>query len=96
MIVGNYFCKRRRGKLDQKKYTEDGFLFVSELERCPYFEKSPSTYQVCGNEDCFYCKFSDFRKREYDHTGSGVDIYMGTGSDAGVPTGEGSLGSARA
>lgn len=51
--------------MDQKKYTEDGFLFVSELERCPYFEKTPSTYQVCGNEDCFYCKFSDFRKMEY-------------------------------
>ena len=50
--------------MTENKYTPDGYLVVSELDRCPMFEKDESVRR-CDNEDCFYCKFSDFRKREY-------------------------------
>ena len=46
-------------------YTDDGYLIVSELSRCPFFEKDASATRIGGSEDCFFCKFSDFRKREY-------------------------------
>ena len=50
--------------MEVRKYTEDGFLIVSELSCCPYFEKERSSPKSC-NEDCYFCKFSDFRKSEY-------------------------------
>ena len=50
--------------MDDKKYTEDGCLIVSELSCCPHFEKDRSAPKSCSR-DCFFCKFSDFRKREY-------------------------------
>ena len=50
--------------MEEKKYTKDGSLIVSELFRCPFFEKDASVKRAC-QEDCFFCKFSDFRKREY-------------------------------
>jgi hypothetical protein len=49
---------------EEKRYTNDGCLIVSELGRCPFFEKDEAARR-CNSEDCFYCKFSDFRKREY-------------------------------
>ena len=50
--------------MDEKKYTRDGCLIVSELSHCPYFEKDKSAPKS-SIEECFYCKFSDFRRREY-------------------------------
>ena len=50
--------------MTEKKYSNEGFLIVSELSRCLFFEKDESVGR-CSSEDCFYCKFSDFRKREY-------------------------------
>lgn len=50
--------------MEEKKYTENGCLIVSELSCCPYFEKhrlAPKSYSA----DCYFCEFSDFRKREY-------------------------------
>ena len=49
----------------EKRYAEDGHLIVSELDRCPLFEKDASAARSCVSEDCFFCKFSDFRKQEY-------------------------------
>ena len=49
----------------EKKYSDDGCLIVSELEWCPLFEKDASVGRLCSGEDCFFCKYSDFRKREY-------------------------------
>ena len=49
----------------EKRYAEDGFLIVSELQRCQFFEKDLSAYRFCGSDDCYFCKFSDFRKKEY-------------------------------
>ena len=50
---------------EKTRYTDDGGLIVSELGRCPYFETDSSLTRSYGIEDCFFCKFSDFRKREY-------------------------------
>ena len=50
---------------NEKRYAEDGCLIVSELWRCPYFEKDESVAASSYCADCFFCKFSDFRKREY-------------------------------
>ena len=50
---------------EEKKYADDGFLIVSELGRCPFFEKDASTVRLCGSNDCYFCKYSDFRKRDY-------------------------------
>ena len=49
---------------EEKRYSDDGCLIVSELGRCPFFERDSSA-RPCGIEDCFFCRFSDFRKREY-------------------------------
>ena len=50
--------------MTEKGYSNDGYLIVSELSRCPFFEKEATAPRVCGT-DCFFCKFSDFRKQEY-------------------------------
>ena len=50
--------------MEEGKYTKDGFLIVSELSRCPLFEKDVSAPRSC-RADCFFCKYSDFRKPEY-------------------------------
>ena len=50
--------------MEEKRYTKDGYLIVSELSRCPFFEKDESAPKSCG-ADCFFCKYSDFRRREY-------------------------------
>ena len=50
--------------LEEKKYTDDGYPIVSELAHCPLFERDGSAPRG-GGTDCFFCKFSDFRKREY-------------------------------
>ena len=49
---------------NEKKYDKNGFLIVSELSKCELFEKDISAPKSC-NEDCFYCRFSDFRKPDY-------------------------------
>ena len=50
--------------MEEKQYTRDGCLIVSELSHCPLFERDVSAPKSC-RADCFFCKFSDFRKREY-------------------------------
>ena len=50
--------------MEEKKYTKDGSLVVSELDRCSLFEPDPLAPKSRG-ADCFFCKFSDFRRREY-------------------------------
>ena len=50
---------------EKKRYADDGCLIVSELGRCPFFEKDASSARLGGSIDCYFCKYSDFRKREY-------------------------------
>ena len=49
---------------DEKKYDKNGYLIVSELSKCAFFESELSVPISCG-VDCFFCKFSDFRKSDY-------------------------------
>lgn len=51
--------------MNEKRYTEDGFLIVSESDRCASWEKDAQPCRCGCAEDCFFCKFSDFRTPEY-------------------------------
>ena len=51
-------------KAENKRYASDGSLIVSELWLCPFFERGASA-RTCGSNDCYGCKYSDFRKQEY-------------------------------
>ena len=51
-------------QFEKKQYDGDGRPIISELSRCPLFERDKSAPSACG-ADCFFCKYSDFRKREY-------------------------------
>ena len=47
------------------KYTDDGYLIVSELDSCSLWEKdSVPCYAGCEH-DCFYCIHAEFRKDKF-------------------------------
>ena len=50
--------------MEEPSYTKEGCLIVSELSCCPYFEVERTAPKSCSR-DCYFCKYSDFRKREY-------------------------------
>ena len=49
----------------EKKYTEDGFLIVSESHTCPLWEKDTKPCRSGWTRACFFCKFADFRTEEF-------------------------------
>ena len=51
--------------MNEKKYTEDGFLIVAESDRCALWEKDDYPCRYGCAKDCFFCRFSDFRKPDY-------------------------------
>ena len=51
--------------MEERKYTSDGLLVVSELFKCPLWERSLETRGLNCSEDCYFCRYSDFRKLEY-------------------------------
>ena len=51
-------------KVEELKYTSEGYLIVSELHKCPLWKKSSTCSSGCEH-DCFFCEYSDFRKHEY-------------------------------
>ena len=51
-------------EITDKKYNSEGWLIISELSYCPNFDNGKMGQASCLR-DCFFCKFSDFRKREY-------------------------------
>ena len=51
-------------EVKELKYTNDGYLIVSELYKCPLWEKSLTCSSGCEH-DCFFCEYSDFRKPKY-------------------------------
>jgi hypothetical protein len=61
----NYFCKRRRIGLGEKRYTDDGYLVITETDQCPLWEKTTMPCSMGCTNDCFYCKYSDFRTPEF-------------------------------
>ena len=50
--------------MDEKKYTNDGFLIVSERHTCPLWEKDTKPCRSGWTRACFFCKYADFRTDE--------------------------------
>lgn len=50
--------------MDEKKYTENGFLVVSENHTCPLWEKDTKPCRSGWTRACFFCKYADFRTEE--------------------------------
>lgn len=50
--------------MNEKKYNENGYLIISEMDTCPLWERDnvPSIFGC--TQDCFYCRFTDFRTEE--------------------------------
>jgi hypothetical protein len=51
--------------LKNAKYTEDGYLIVSESDMCPLWEKDTCPCTTGWYPDCYFCRYADFRKVEY-------------------------------
>ena len=51
--------------MNEKKYTEDGHLIVSESDGCELWEQSTRPCRLFCSKDCFFCRFADFRTPEY-------------------------------
>ena len=50
--------------MKEQKYTEDGYLIISEMDTCPLWEKDTVPSIFGCTHDCFYCRFTDFRTEE--------------------------------
>ena len=51
--------------MNEKKYTKDGYLIVSELDTCPLWEKDTIPCRMGCNNRCFFCRFTNFRTEEF-------------------------------
>ena len=51
--------------MNEKKYTPDGYLIVSEMDTCPLWEKDTIPCNLGWNDRCFFCRFGGFRTSEY-------------------------------
>ena len=51
--------------MTEKKYTDDGYLIVTETDKCLLWEKTTLSCSMGCTNDCFYCKYSDFRTPEF-------------------------------
>lgn len=51
--------------MKEKKYTDDGYLIVSETDQCPLWELGSESRTYPSTTDCYYCKFADFRTEEF-------------------------------
>ena len=51
--------------MDSAKYTNDGYLIVSELDSCPLWEKGNMPCYASCEQDCFYCTYAEFRDEKY-------------------------------
>ena len=51
-------------KVDEKKYTDSGFLIVSENDTCPLWEKDTRPCRSGWTKACFFCKYAHFRTEE--------------------------------
>ena len=51
--------------MDEKKYNKEGYLIVSEMDTCPLWEKDTIPCRCGCNDRCFFCRFANFRTREF-------------------------------
>ena len=50
--------------MSEKKYTDDGYLIVSESDKCPLWEIDTIPCLSGWTQACFFCRFTDFRTEE--------------------------------
>ena len=50
--------------MEEKKYAEDGYLIVSESDRCSLWEKDTIPCRSGYTKACFFCRYADFRTPE--------------------------------
>ena len=60
----NTYTQGRYCNLKEQKYTEDGYLIISEMDTCPLWEKDTVPSIFGCTQDCFYCRFTDFHTEE--------------------------------
>ena len=51
--------------MNEKKYTNEGLLVVSESDTCPLWEKDTKPCRSGWTRACFFCKYADFRTPEF-------------------------------
>ena len=51
-------------KLDEKKFTSEGFLIISESDTCSLWERDTKPCCSGWTRACFFCKYADFRTDE--------------------------------
>lgn len=51
--------------MEEKGYTADGYLVVSEVDTCALWEKDSIPCKDGCAMHCFFCKFSNFRTLDY-------------------------------
>ena len=50
--------------MNEKKYNENGYLIISEMDTCPFWEKDTIPCRSGWTQACFFCRFTDFRTDE--------------------------------
>ena len=50
--------------MNEKKYDENGYLIISEMDTCPFWEKDTIPCRSGWTQACFFCRFTDFRTDE--------------------------------
>ena len=51
--------------MGKKEYSQSGYLVISELETCPFWESDDIPCFGKRTEACFFCAYADFRSAEY-------------------------------
>ncbi len=51
--------------MSEEKYTQDGYLIVSETDTCPLWEQDTIPCRWGCRNDCFFCRFANFRTEKF-------------------------------
>ena len=51
--------------MNEKKYTDKGYLIVPEGHTCSLWEKDTKPCRSGWTHACFFCRFADFRTEEF-------------------------------
>ena len=51
--------------MNEKKYSEEGYLIVDEGDTCPLWEKDTKPCRSGWTHACFFCRFADFCTDEF-------------------------------
>ena len=51
--------------MDEKRYTDKGYLIVTETDHCPLWEIDTIPCRSGYTNACFFCRYAGFRTPEY-------------------------------